>query len=169
MQTSSTAVEPVVKAVTVELPIEEAFELFTTGMAEWWPLETHSITADTFEGRVTAEDVEFAEHEGGEIVEVMSDGSKAAWGTVLEWGPPRRVRFSWKPNLGAGPSTEIDVDFTADGGATKVELTHRGWERFGTAGKECREPYESGWQPVLELYRASAAVKREEQGGLPTR
>jgi hypothetical protein len=37
----ATAIEPVRQAVEVELELGEAFELFTTGIAEWWPYKTH--------------------------------------------------------------------------------------------------------------------------------
>ena len=70
--------EQVRKRVQVNLPIEEAFELFTTRMTEWWPLESHSIGGAStvrcvFEGWV-----------GGRIYEVQSDGTEATWGEVKE-------------------------------------------------------------------------------------
>ena len=43
----------VVKTVTVPLPPEAAFSLFTDRIAEWWPLHTHSVAADTYGGRLT--------------------------------------------------------------------------------------------------------------------
>lgn len=35
--------EPVVKSVSVPLPVDKAFHLFTEGYARWWPLITHSV------------------------------------------------------------------------------------------------------------------------------
>ena len=148
------AVAPVTKQVHVSLPREEAFALFTKGMGSWWPLATHSIAADTHEGRVTAERLVFETREGGRIYEVMSDGSEGEWGTVLLWAPPESVVFSWKPNLTEGPSTEVEVRFTDLGEETAVELVHRGWERFGTDARERRSGYDTGWPSVLELYRS---------------
>jgi uncharacterized protein YndB with AHSA1/START domain len=150
-------IEPVIKVVEVVLPIEKAFQLFTEGMAEWWPLHTHSIAADTFEGQTTAETVVFEPGEGGRIYEVMSDGTDRQWGTVLEWEPPSRVVFSWKPNLSEGPSSEVEVRFETSADGTRVELEHRGWERFGELASKRREAYETGWPGVLELFRNAAA------------
>jgi uncharacterized protein YndB with AHSA1/START domain len=146
-----------VKRVRVALAIDQAFELFTAGMGEWWPLEVHSIAQDTHEGRVKAQSLIFEARPGGHIRELMSDGSEGVWGTVLEWEPPTRVVFSWKPNLEDAPFTEIEVRFTSAGAETDVELKHRGWERFGRAAAERRNSYDAGWPRLLELYRSAAA------------
>jgi uncharacterized protein YndB with AHSA1/START domain len=149
-------IEPVVKTVEVELPSDEAFALFTTGMGEWWPLESHSIAADTHEGRVRAETVVFEGRAGGRIFEKMSDGTEGAWGVVLVWEPPRRVVFSWRPSLEPRPFTEVEVRFTALPEGTRVELEHRGWERLGAAAADHRAGYLSGWVPVMERFRSRA-------------
>jgi uncharacterized protein YndB with AHSA1/START domain len=154
--TSQASLEPVVRSVQVELPVEEAFELFTAGMSTWWPLHVHSLAVDTFEGRVKAERVVFEQREGGRIYEVMSDGKEGSWGTVLQWEPPARVVFSWKPNLSDDPPTEIEVRFRATAEGTEVELEHRGWERLGAAASPRRERYETGWTRLLEIFRAAA-------------
>lgn len=149
-------VEPVVKKVEVAVPPDQAFALFTIGMGQWWPLETQSIAADTHGGRVKAESLTFEGRVGGDIYETMSDGSKGAWGKVLTWEPPRRVTFSWKPNLSEGPFTEIEVRFTELGAGTEVELVHRGWERFGASAHALRGGYDSGWPGVLGRFRSAA-------------
>jgi uncharacterized protein YndB with AHSA1/START domain len=150
------ATEPIVKNVTVGLSIDEAFRLFTVGMGKWWPLETHSIAADSHEGRLKAESLVFEEREGGRIYEMMSDGSEGDWGQVLIWEPPTRVAFSWKPSLTDDPHTEVEVRFTSTGEATDVQLEHRGWERLGLGGIDKRKGYNSGWPAVLDLFRKSA-------------
>ena len=33
------------RSLTVETAIERAFDVFTRGVASWWPLETHSMRA----------------------------------------------------------------------------------------------------------------------------
>jgi uncharacterized protein YndB with AHSA1/START domain len=147
---------PVIKKVRVELPIEQAFSLFTRGIGEWWPLETHSVAADSHEGRLKGESLVFETHEGGRIYEVMSDGSEATWGHVLTWEPPHRVMFSWKPNLLDEPHTEVEVRFTEADRSTDVELEHRGWERLGSEGVVKRGGYDAGWPGVLELFRNAA-------------
>jgi uncharacterized protein YndB with AHSA1/START domain len=152
------AFDPVIKRVRVDLPAPAAFQLFTEGMGQWWPLQTHSIAEDTYEGKVKAEDLVFEGRADGNIYEVMSDGTEASWGRVLVWEPPVRVVFSWKPNLEEEPHTEVEVRFREQAGGTEVELEHRGWERLGERGSMQRSGYDAGWPGVLELF-SSAAVR----------
>ena len=156
MNTRSDLTAPVVTSVTVPLPPDEAFALFTDGMGRWWPLATHSVSADTHEGPVTATTVTMGARVGGRIVESMSDGGQADWGEVLEWDPPRRVAFTWKPNLRPDPFTHVAVSFepTADG--TRVELVHTGWELLGARGEVLRRGYDAGWPVVLGRFTAAA-------------
>lgn len=165
MKGSATSVEPVIKVVEVELPIEEAFELFTEGMGEWWPLHTHSIAADSLEGRVAAERLVFEPREGGRIYEVMSDGAEGEWGSVLQWDPPSRAAFSWKPYLAEGPFTDVEVRFSSVSGGTKVELEHSGWERLADIAPRRRDGYDNGWPGVLDLFREAATKKRHRHSG----
>jgi uncharacterized protein YndB with AHSA1/START domain len=156
MDIPTATVPPVVTAVTVPLPPDEAFALFTTGMGTWWPLATHSVAADTHEGRVRADSLTFEGRPGGRVFETMSDGAEADWGTVLEWQPPTRAAFSWKPNLSAGPFTRVEVTFSPAGEGTRVELVHSGWEQFGTAAEDHRRGYDGGWPRVLDRFAAAA-------------
>jgi uncharacterized protein YndB with AHSA1/START domain len=156
MKSSAAAIDPVIKRVRVSLDIDATFRLFTEGMSQWWPLETHSIAADTHEGRVEARDLVFEGREGGRIYEKMSDGSQGTWGRVLAWEPPRRVVFSWRPSLADGPHTEVEVSFSPTEDGTEVALEHRGWERFGEEGPGRRSEYDSGWPRVLERFRTAA-------------
>jgi uncharacterized protein YndB with AHSA1/START domain len=157
MKDRAGVIEPVVKRMQVKIPIGEAFRLFTQGMGEWWPLETHSIAADTYAGHVQAEGVVFEDREGGRIYERMSDGSEGTWGYVITWDPPTRVVFSWKPSLTEGPFTEVEVRFISFEGGTEVELEHRGWDRFGAEAVGRRDGYDSGWAWILDLFRAAVA------------
>jgi uncharacterized protein YndB with AHSA1/START domain len=63
----------------------------------------------------------------------------------------------------ANPATEIDVTFTPADGGTRVELVHRGWERFADP-TETRASYdgENGWTTVLALYAAAAPPTRRD-------
>jgi uncharacterized protein YndB with AHSA1/START domain len=158
-QTEPAALEPIRRSVVVALPLAEAFALFTDGLDGWWPLHTHSIAADTFEGRVTVASITFEKRAGGRVLERMSDGTEAPWGTILAWEPPTRFAMSWKPTLDEGPSTEVEVAFTAAGpGATRIDLEHRGWERLGE-GAVKRAGYGEGWTALLELFRDVAAAR----------
>jgi uncharacterized protein YndB with AHSA1/START domain len=134
------------RSVSVDAPPERAFRVFTEEMGSWWPLQTHSCFDDpetvTIDGR-----------QGGAITERSRSGEEASWGEVLEWEPPERVLFAWKPNRSPYPPTEVEIRFTAEGGGTLVELEHRGWERLGDRAEEGRASYSGGWPGVLALYQ----------------
>jgi uncharacterized protein YndB with AHSA1/START domain len=144
------SIEPVVKEITVKRDVEDAFALFTTGINEWWPLQTHSIAdaearSAVFEGEV-----------GGRIYETTNDGTEYEWGKVTIWEPPHRVTYLWHPNPNPVASTEVEVRFSSAGDSTIVRVEHRGWERFGETAEEKRMAYQTGWDPVLECYLRAA-------------
>jgi uncharacterized protein YndB with AHSA1/START domain len=145
-----TSVEPVRKTVTVPATPERAFELFTAGFHEWWPLPTHSV------GLERAVSVTFGAGPGGSIVETLADGTTSTWGIVTDWEPPRRVAFTWHAGTPPAEATRVEVTFTAAGPAdTVVRLVHSGWERRPD-GATVRDGYESGWDPVVASFVAAA-------------
>jgi uncharacterized protein YndB with AHSA1/START domain len=149
---SQTRLEPVVNAVTVNASLERAFEVFTQDVKSWWPLDRYSVAGDEDVAGVTAVDSIIEPREGGRWYEVRSDGSEADWGEVVVFDAPHRLVASWHPGRPADQATEIEVRFTADGDATRVELTHRGWERLGERAAEARQGYAGGWETVLGNY-----------------
>lgn len=138
------------KSVSVRRPREAAFELFTRGIAVWWPTDTHALAA----GRVA--DVVLEERVGGELYEVSEAGERAHWATVVEWDAPRRLVLAWKVNPLAAAPTEIEVTFSREGDGTRIDLEHRGWERLGDGANDEFGDYETGWDLVLGRYRAVA-------------
>ena len=138
--------EPVRHSVTVHRNIDDAFRLFTEGIAKWWPTDTHSI------GERKVQEVVFEGRVGGRIYELWGDGSQFEWGEITTWEPPNKVVFLWKPNLEEGERTEIEVRFRAQGDFTLVDLEHRGWERIGEIGPRARHDYEVGWPIVLAKF-----------------
>lgn len=135
------------KTVVVEVSIETAFETFTRRLASWWPLETHSIHKHRIEQMV------FEERVGGRLYERTSAGEEADWGDVLVWEPPERIVLRWRVNPDRAP-TEVEVRFTPEGGRTRVDLQHRGWELAGDA--EGRAHYDPGWDLVLSRFVAAS-------------
>ena len=144
--TTSTAVDPIRRAIRVECSVEHAFETFTDRIGDWWPLETHSI------GEADAETAILEPWEGGRLYERMRSGGEAHWARVVTWEPPHRLVLEWKVNPASPAATEIEVRFTADGGGTRVELEHRGWERLGDLAADARASYDSDWPMVLGLF-----------------
>lgn len=148
--------EPVRKTVTVPASPERAFELFTAGIGEWWPLATHSVSQDQATGVV------FGTGIGGTIVESSADGTTSVWGTVTRWEPPRLLACTWHAGTPVAEATRVEVTFTPAGpGETVAQLVHTGWER-PLDSTAARLGYDSGWDSVMARYAALAALS-----GLP--
>ena len=151
-------VEPIRQTVTVRCDPERVFELFTSQMGTWWPVESYSRAVSEFEH----EDVEVAElvfeaRLGGSILERLTDGRVLPWAEVIAWQPPHRVLLSWRPHSAPEPPTEIDVTFAERGDGTLVEVEHRGWERLSEQFRaELYEIYVRGWPTTLQRFAAVA-------------
>ncbi len=139
------------KSVTVSVTPERAFEIFTAGVATWWPLRTHSV------GEELAETVVIEPREGGRFYERTRGGDEHEWGVVTAWGPPALFACTWHPGYAPEEAQDLEVRFVPDGTGTRVELVHTGWERRGDAGGTMMERYDSGWDYVVgELYAGAA-------------
>jgi uncharacterized protein YndB with AHSA1/START domain len=153
--TQTIAIAPVRKSVRVNASQAHAFEVFTSGLARWWPGKA-SI------GKPPRKTSVFETRLGGRWYEVSEDGSEANVGKVLVWEPPHRFVVSWDINSQWKPDTsvssEVEVRFIADGPkATIVELEHRKFEQMGAeAGTSMRRGVEGGWPGILEAYRRDA-------------
>lgn len=134
---------PLTKKVEVGRPVVEAFNIFTAGMADWWPLRKHSISRDT------AVSCGIEPRAGGELYETDADGKRHRWGLVKVWEPPDRLVFTWHPGRDQDSAQEVEVSFrpTADG--TIVVLEHRAWYKLGDKADEIRKGYDQGWDFVL--------------------
>jgi uncharacterized protein YndB with AHSA1/START domain len=138
-------------SVTVKLPRDEAFRLFTERIGSWWPMARHSV----YEG--DAAGVTMEPRVGGRLYESAADGRTSDWGTVTVWEPVDRVAMTWHPGYGEELATVVDVTFhdSPDGG-TQVELLHTGWEVHGGTASEAAATYQSGWPSVLGLFAEAA-------------
>jgi uncharacterized protein YndB with AHSA1/START domain len=145
------------RSITVEAPQARAFEVFTEGLASWWPLDGYSIGKERPVTAVLEPGV------GGRWYERAADGSECDWGRVLAWDPPERVVLAWQISADWRPdptaASEVEVSFHAEGeGKTRVELAHRGLETYGNQAQDMREQLGSphGWDALLERYAATA-------------
>ena len=132
------------KSVVVDLPPAGAFELFTDGIHGWWPHASHSIHGDDAEAV-------FESRPGGRVYERTADGREADWARVVAWEPPSRFVLEWTVGRDS-PPTEVEVRFAAEGAQTRVDLEHRGWERYGDGADEAFADYDGGWDVVLGRY-----------------
>jgi uncharacterized protein YndB with AHSA1/START domain len=151
-------IEPVHRHIDVRCDPATAFRVFTAGMDTWWPTHIHSRALQDREGEhVKTERIVVEAREGGRIYEVMSDGTKADWGTILTWDPPARLVIAWQPVARPRNPTELELRFAPNGDGTRVELEHRGWERLGADAAEARDGYASGWPLTFDKLFAEAA------------
>lgn len=138
------------KSVVVDAPPEKAFRVFTEGIDAWWPLSTHSAS------RERAETVVLEGRVGGRFYEKTTDGHEIAWGEVTVWDPPHRLSYTWHPGRAPETAQEVEMRFVAEGGRTRVELEHRGWEKLGDDAVEAIRSYDTGWDLVLGQSYAAA-------------
>jgi uncharacterized protein YndB with AHSA1/START domain len=146
------ALAPVIKSIFVDLPVDAAFTLFTAGFDSWWPLLTHST------GEEDAIECVLESRAGGRIYEVLKDGRQVDWGMVLDWDAPRKLAFSWHPGRMPETAQRVELTFQPEGGGTRVELVHSGWERLGDQAQARHEEYDQGWDFVLGQYVQQAST-----------
>jgi uncharacterized protein YndB with AHSA1/START domain len=155
---TQTAAGLVRKEIIVEVPLEQAFTLFTDGFGAFKPPE-HNLLA------VPIAETVFEPKVGGHIVDRGTDGSECRWARILAYDPPTRVVFSWD----IGPTwqiesdpkntSEVEVQFMAvTDDRTRVVLEHRNIDRHGPGWEDVYEGIdgEQGWPLYLDRYAAIA-------------
>jgi uncharacterized protein YndB with AHSA1/START domain len=88
---TAATIPPIEGKTTVNVPVEQAFTVFTESFTAWWPHQYHIGSSDVAE-------VILESHEGGRWYERGVDGTECDWGRVLAWEPPNRVLFTWQIN-----------------------------------------------------------------------
>jgi uncharacterized protein YndB with AHSA1/START domain len=134
------------KTITVDLPVEDAFRLFTEGIATWWPFDTHSI------GEHEVETVVLEPRLGGRLYERTKAGEERDWGSVVVWDPPHTLVHTWHLSRPEESAQQVEVRFVPEGPRTRVELVHTGWEKLGDQAAEMLRNYDRGWDYVLGRY-----------------
>lgn len=148
---------PVRRSVTVKASPARAFEVFTQDFGRWWPRSHHIGKLPMASGTIEPK-------AGGRWFEICEDGSQCDWGKVLVWEPPQRLVLAWQLNASFqhDPSffTEVEVRFTQDGDATRVDLEHRNLERFGPDAEKMAASIGSdgGWLSILQTYAAAVVA-----------
>jgi uncharacterized protein YndB with AHSA1/START domain len=149
------AIAPVRKSLSVKAPIARAFDVFTSGLTRWWPLD-HGV------GKKPIQKVLMEPRLGGRWLEIAEDGTETPVATIIQWEPPHRlvmvwqINAQWKPDMAM--KSEVDVRFTAEGpNATLVELLHHKFETMGAeAGASLRHDVDRGWPGLIERYAREA-------------
>jgi uncharacterized protein YndB with AHSA1/START domain len=148
--TQETSERVVEKSVTVSVPVERAFEVFTAEIGTWWPLRTHAVDTKrsetvVMEGRV-----------GGRLYERTPSGEEHVWGTLVDWEPPNRIVYSWHPGRGEETAQEVEITFTPQGDGTRVDIRHYGWEKLVDRLEDTIASYQEGWGKVIASYAQAA-------------
>ena len=148
--TQETSERVVEKSVTVSVPVERAFEVFTAEIGTWWPLRTHAVDTErsetvVMEGRV-----------GGRLFERAPTGEEHVWGTLVAWEPPNRIVYSWHPGREEETAQEVEITFSPEGEGTRVDIRHYGWEKLGDRLEETIASYNEGWDKVIAVYARAA-------------
>jgi uncharacterized protein YndB with AHSA1/START domain len=153
---TGSAVAVVRTKIVVDVPIELAFNVFTTRFGEFKPPEHNlldaPIVSTVFEPRV-----------GGHIYDRGADGSECRWARILAFEPPDRVVFSWdispRWQLETDPerTSEVEVRFVAETpGRTRLELEHRHLDRHGSDWEAVRDGVadDEGWPLYIARFAA---------------
>jgi len=151
--TIAVRIAPVRKSIRVNATPARAFDVFTSGLGRWWPLN-HGI------GKQPRRGVVMEARLGGRWYELAEDGTETNVGKIILWEPPQRFVMTWDINSQWKPDTtigsEIEVRFVAEGAnATRVELEHRKFEQLGAeGGAKMRKDVDGGWPGLLEVFKA---------------
>jgi len=144
-------IAPVRKTVHVRVPIEHAFEVFTSGLTRWWPYD-HGV------GKKPIKKVMLEPRLGGRWLEISEDGTETSDATITVWEPPHRFVMLWQINAKWQPDqsmkSEVDVRFVAEGPqATRVELLHHKFETMGAQeGASMRKDVDGGWPGLMQRF-----------------
>ncbi len=114
------SIAPIVQSVTVPVPPDRAFAMFTGSMGRWWqPGKTI--------GKQPHVAIVIEPRAGGRWFEQDADGNQTDWGHVLAWEPPGLVLLAWQLNASFDYDpelvTEVEITFSPAGDSTRVTLS----------------------------------------------
>ncbi|HSS60236.1 MAG TPA: SRPBCC family protein [Candidatus Limnocylindrales bacterium] len=144
-------IEPLRIAFDVACSPDHAFATWVGRASAWWPPE-HTVSHQP------GAQIVFEPHRGGRIFERTSDGREIDWGEIVEWEPPRRLRYLWHIATDPANATDVEIVFRElPDSTTRVEIEHGGWERLGEIGQAWRDANHAGWDGVLPSYASAAS------------
>lgn len=156
----SDATNRVIVSTLVQLDPEACFEVFTAKIDGWWRRDhRYRESPGGWIG--------FEEDGDGRalIIREERDGPVHELGRVRIWEPGKHLVFEWKPqNFEPDQTTEVEVRFEPDGDATRVTLTHSGFDalpadhpvRHGLEGGDFVSMMGVWWADLLVAHRRLA-------------
>lgn len=149
--------EPIISQIEVRCGPKHAFEVFTRKVDLWWPIGHRKFDQSA---------LEFDCQNGGRFIERSTDGEVFELGTILDWDPPRRFRYSWIRGAIAKP-TEVEVEFKPQGTTTLVVVTHsEAGSELGDAWPIRAEGFRKAWSHLLPAL-ADVIARNERDGETP--
>lgn len=145
---------PIVLSIDVAATPAEAFERFTAGFGEWWPVATHSLS------RTAAARCALEARVGGRVYERAEDGAEHLWGTVTAVVPGESLAFTWHPGREPASAQVVELRFERSAQGSRVTLTHGGWDALGEIAPIMRREYVPGWRHVFGHLYAGFAGRR---------
>ena len=144
----------------IDMPLacsqEHAFSTWTQRFGQWWP-RGHTVSGDP-------DAVVLEPRLGGRIYERARDGSEIDWGEIIVWEPPTRLAYRWHIRRDRADATDVEIRFVADGDeASRIEITHTGWERLGAQAETWRDANRGGWDGLLPAFVAACSPPRTEE------
>ena len=153
MSVESGVIAPIVKEVTVPLPVARAWELFTSRVgklvAVGQPLGGRRRCTSTAPSR----DTPAAGCTRPREMAPSTPGARCSSGSHQ-----RAWSFTWHPGRTPDSAQHLEVTFTPadDGRVTTVRLTHTGWHKLDKVGADERDRYDRGWDYVLGFFSEAA-------------
>ncbi|MDQ7842636.1 MAG: SRPBCC domain-containing protein [Armatimonadota bacterium] len=145
----------VIASVEVPTTPARAFELWTTGINQWWKKGT-----PYWNDKIRARGLRFEPGVGGRFLEVYDEtaGEGLEIGRISVWEPRNRLVYTWR-EAGWTPQevTQVEVRFEPTPGGTRVTVTHSGWETVREGQKRC-EGYGRGHNELRGWYREAATA-----------
>ncbi|SDZ32076.1 DNA-binding transcriptional regulator, ArsR family [Jannaschia faecimaris] len=130
------------RSLATRLNPHEAWQLFCDDLAIWWPVARFSISAHK-EGALP-QAVFLDPVVGGALSEILYDGSKGIWATVIDARKPDCLTLDWQ--MGVPDRSEVRIDFTAERDGARVTLQQDAETPEATAL----------WDAVMERFASAA-------------
>ena len=128
------------KSILLHRPPDEAFELFTARISEWWP-QTHRLTKDP-ESQLFLE-------AAGRFWERSRDGREIELGRVTGWEPPNRLTLDFYMGTNSAQPTSVEVTFAPENEDTRVTIHHRPKPESEDLWNLRAPVFERSWDAVL--------------------
>jgi uncharacterized protein YndB with AHSA1/START domain len=139
----------ITKSVLLRMMPDATFKLFTEQINVWWPAERRHTNDPESTLHLYAD---------GRFFERASDGYELELGRVIEWVAPLRIVLDFYIATGPAHPTKAEIQFAAEGGGTRVTITHTSTPESESLWDERAPRYERSWEIVLAALSIAATM-----------